>query len=60
MPLGDPSNDIVTLNVDSLWSGGPFQDLVGVFKLGKEAGAGHGSRIRGVMQLLQWLDIFQE
>ena len=30
MPLGDPSKDIVNLNVDSLWSGGPFQDPVGV------------------------------
>lgn len=28
MPLGIPGNDIVSINHDSLWTGGPFSNTV--------------------------------
>jgi hypothetical protein len=30
MPLGAVGSDYVNLNVDSLWSGGPFENSVGL------------------------------
>ena len=30
MPAGAPGNEQFVLNVDSLWSGGPFENAVGL------------------------------
>lgn len=34
MPFGGPGNEKLILNVDSLWSGGPFEATVGQGRFG--------------------------